>query len=60
MPDPEKICQSFFSFLVDEGWEDQNTTKSGPSSSHQQNAIEMAFRWWADCDPILNAGLIAL
>ena len=60
MPDPEKFVRVFFSFLVDEGWEGQNTTKSGPSSFHQQNAIEMAFRWWADGDPILNAGLVAL
>ena len=30
---------SFFSSLVNEGREDQNTTISGPSSARQQNAI---------------------
>ena len=32
----------------------------GPSCARQQNAIEMAFRWRADNDPSLNAGLVAL
>ena len=35
-------------FLVDEGREDPNSAKSGPSSARQRNGIEMAFRWWAD------------
>ena len=26
-------------FLVDDGWEDQNTIISGPSSARQRNAI---------------------
>ena len=26
--------------------------KSGPVSAHQQNAISMAFRWWADSGPL--------
>ena len=60
-----KFCQrvsnycffSFFSFLVDEGREDSKTTKSGPSSARQRNAIEMAFHWRADDGPTLNAGL---
>ena len=30
-------------FLVDERREDPNTTKSGPSSANQQNAIEWRF-----------------
>ena len=47
-------------FLVDEGIEDINITINGPSSAHQQNAIEMAFCWWADNGPKLNAGLVAL
>ena len=47
-------------FLVDEGIEDPNTTKSGPSSAHQQNAILMAFRWQANDGPTLNAGFVAL
>ena len=76
-----KICQrgsksdSVFCvfLLVDEGRKDSNTTKSGPSSAHQQNAIEMAFgwradggtidmtfRWRVDGGPTLNAGLVAL
>ena len=46
-------------FVVDEGWEDPNTTLSGPSSTRQRNAIEMAFRWRADDGPTLNAGLVA-
>ena len=35
-------------FLDDEGRKDPNTTISGPSSTHQRNAISMAFRWRAD------------
>ena len=38
----------------------RDTTKSGPSSAHQRNAIKMAFGWRADGDPALNAGLVAL
>ena len=45
-------------FLVDEGWEDPNTTKSGPSSARQRNAI--SFRWHADDGPTFNAGSVAL
>ena len=37
----------------------ERTTKSEPSSVHQQNAIQMAFRWHADDGPTLNAGLVA-
>ena len=42
-----------FSFLVDEGWEDPNTTISMPSSARQQR------RWRADEGPTLNADSIA-
>ena len=46
-----KCCQrrfksetSFFSFfLVDEGREDLNTTKSGPSSAHQQTTANFYY-----------------
>ena len=61
-----KFCQRgsnfdvVFFFIVDEGWEDPNTTISGPSSACQRNAISMAFRWHADDGPTLNAGLVAL
>ena len=47
-------------FLVDEGIEDLNTAINGPSSACQQNATSMAFGWWADDGPTLNAGLVAL
>ena len=50
----------FFRFLVAEGKEDPNTTKSGPSSARQRSGILMAFRWRADDGPTLNAGLVAL
>ena len=36
--------------------EDPNTTISGQSSTRQQNAIEIAFRWLSDDGPTLNAG----
>ena len=49
-----------FLFLVDDGREDPNNTKSGPSSARQRNVIEMAFRWRDDNGPTLNAGLVAL
>ena len=59
--DPESFVSggptsaTFFSvFLVDEGREDPNTTISEPSSAHQRT-----FRWRADDDQLLNAGLVA-
>ena len=39
--------------------EDRNATKNGPPSTHQRNAIEMAFCWRVDNGPPLNAGLVA-
>ena len=38
------LFECFF-LLVDEGSADLKTTKSGPSSACQPNAILMAFRW---------------
>ena len=38
----------------------QYTTKSGPSSAYQGNAIKMVFRWHADDGPTLNDGRVAL
>ena len=35
----------FLFILVDEGNDDPNSTKNGPSSSRQRNAILMAFHW---------------
>ena len=60
-----KFCQTVsnsdnFFFKIDEGREDLNTTKSGPSSVRQRNAIEMAFHCRADDAPTLDAGLVAL
>ena len=46
-------------FLDYEGTNDPNTTLSGPSSTHQRNAISMAFRWRADVGPTLSVGLVA-
>ena len=59
LPEGVQLYDNFF-FLLCEGREDQNSTKSGPSSAHQGNAIKMAFRWRADDGPTLNAGLVAL
>ena len=53
------VWQRYFSWWV-VGWEDPNTTISGPSSARQRNAIWMAFRWRADDGPTLNAGSVAL
>ena len=39
--------------LVNEGRKDPNTTKSGPSSVRQRNAIEMVFSLLADDGPTL-------
>ena len=50
---------TFFFLLVDEWWEDPNTTRSGPSLACQRNAIEMAFHRRADDGPTLNAGSVA-
>ena len=47
-------------FLVDEGRENPNTSKSGPSSAYQQNAFKMAFCWRVDGGSTLNASLVAL
>ena len=54
-----KFCQRGPIFF-EMGKEDPNSTKSGPSSAHQRNAIKMAFRWRVDDGPTLNAGLAAL
>ena len=43
-------------FLVAEGRENPNTTKRGPSSASQRNAI--AFPWRVDDGPTLNAGYV--
>ena len=43
-----KFCQRGSNFLVDEGIDDPNTTKSGPPSARQRNAILMAFCWRVD------------
>ena len=47
-----KFCQCGLTMttftLVDEGREDPNITKRGPSSACQRTAIEMAFHWRAD------------
>ena len=58
-----KFCQrgsNSDTVLVDEGRDDPNTAKSGPSSAHMRNAINMAFRWPADGRPTLNAVFVAL
>ena len=57
--DPDTLTTFFFSFLVNEGREDPNSTKSGPYSARKRNAIQMAFRWRANDCPTLNAGLVA-
>ena len=45
-----KVCQrgSNFDNFFDEGREDQNSTKSDPSSARQRNAIQMVFHLRAD------------
>ena len=61
--DPDNLCQSSTFdnvFLVEEGREDLNTTISGPTSVHQRNAIQTAFRWRVHDGPTLNTGLVAL
>ena len=55
---PKFVCFTW-SFLVNEGRGDPNTTKSRPSLAHHPNAIQMAFGWRADDGPTLNAGLVA-
>ena len=51
------FCFLSFFFFFDEGGggKDSNTTISGPSTTRQRNAIQMAFRWRADAGPTLNA-----
>ena len=39
---------------------DPNITERWPASTRQRNAIEMAFCWWVDDCPTLNAGSVAL
>ena len=63
--DPESIARGgpnlitfFVCFLY--FIEDPNTAWIGPLSARKQNAIKMAFRWWADDGPTLNACLLAL
>ena len=40
--------------------EDPNANISGPSSGHQQNAINIAFHWRDDNDPSLKSDFVAL
>ena len=54
------INKYFFLFFNDKGIDDPNTAINGPPSARQRNAFEIAFRWWADNGPTLNAGLVAL
>ena len=49
-----------FCFLDNDGSEDPNNTKIGPSSARQRNATKMALRWRYDKGPTLKAGLVAL
>ena len=62
MSGSRKYCQrgpnSDRLFLVAEGRGNPNTTKSGPSSASQQNAIAMAFPWRVFDGPTLNAGYV--
>ena len=56
--DPESFVRGgptlfFCNFLVDERVEDPSTTKRGPSSSRQHNAIYMALSWRVDGGPTL-------
>ena len=51
---------TFFFPLVDEGRDDQNTTKSRPSFAWQGNAFSMAFHLRAEDDPTLSVDLAAL
>ena len=57
-----KSCQrgSNSDVFFDEGKEDPNTTKIGPSLASQRNDIIMAFCWRAKAGPTLNVGLVAL
>ena len=63
LSDGVHLWHCFFShfFFVDEGRKnDPNSTKSRPSSTHQQNTINMAFRWRANGGPTLYAASVAL
>ena len=60
--DPESFARgspsltTFFFLFFDEGKEYLNSTKRWPSSAHERNAIEMAFRWRTDDGPTLIHG----
>ena len=65
MSGSRKFCQRVSNFdnaflKFDEGMKDPNTTISGPSTAHQQNAILMAFRRRPDDGPTLSVGLVTL
>ena len=53
------ILITLFCFFY-EGREYPNSTKSGPSSARQRNAIKMTFSWQADGGLTSNLGLVAL
>ena len=57
---PGVACaDSTLTSIFDEGKEDLNSTKSGPSSARKRNAILMAFHRRVDDGPALNSGLVA-
>ena len=45
-------------FLVDEGREDPNTTKSGPSLARQRNAISLAGQSWPNIECWLGSFVV--
>ena len=53
-----KLFLNFISLM--RGGRIQLPLKAGHHQPAQRNAIQIAFRWWADDDPVLNAGLVAL
>ena len=50
----------FWGGEVDDVRKDPNSTKIGPSSARQRNAILMAFHWRTVDGPTFNAGVKAL
>ena len=50
------VVKSFIFGWYDQGIEGTDTSKSGPLSVRQQNAIKMALRGRADDGPTLNTG----
>ena len=60
MQEARALVCAFARLFVARQFDTQETTKSGPASARQWNAIKMSFLLWADDDQTLYAGCVSI